>query len=285
VKFCLLFCALALACTPVAAPPDAAPVPDAPSLGTAGESSDSGTQDAYQGAPGTGGAQPARCVWAPSKATARTARKPRIVGGQPAALGAYPWVCSLQTSSGWHYCGGSLIAADVVLTAAHCQVSVLDTAVCGRTDLTMRTGVERAIVDVRNHADWHYVASGSDVALLRLESSADIDPIALGEAAPGAAQALGWGATAEGAATVKLLRAGDVTLTSCAAYGADIDRTMICASAPGVDSCQGDSGGPLTQGGALIGLTSWGAGCARPDLPGVYTSVSAVREWIEVCAW
>ena len=59
---------------------------------------------------------------------------------------------------------------------------------------------------------------------------------------------------------------------------------MLCASKPGRDTCSGDSGGPLvgTSSGhaALVGITSFGDGCARPGHPGVYTRVTAIRAWV-----
>lgn len=57
---------------------------------------------------------------------------------------------------------------------------------------------------------------------------------------------------------------------------------MVCAGYEngGFDSCQGDSGGPLVSDGVLVGVVSWGKGCAEPGFPGVYAKVSAVREWI-----
>ena len=101
---------------------------------------------------------------------------------------------------------------------------------------------------------------------------------------------IGLGATSEGGNGASILREVNVPTVSFAdcndqnSYQGDInDATMICAgfSQGGKDSCQGDSGGPLvTQGGVQVGVVSWGDGCARPDLPGVYARVSVAFDWI-----
>ncbi|QQP37822.1 Trypsin-1, partial [Caligus rogercresseyi] len=64
------------------------------------------------------------------------------------------------------------------------------------------------------------------------------------------------------------------------AYPGMIDETMICAAAPEKDSCQGDSGGPLVQGNTLVGIASWGRGCAFAGYPGVYGKVTKFLDWI-----
>jgi trypsin len=115
----------------------------------------------------------------------------------------------------------------------------------------------------------------------------------------------GWGCTSEpfilNCSTSDTLRdatvpiVADSTCGSGTDYGADFDQTtMVCAGFPegGVDTCNGDSGGPLEApvagGYRLVGITSWGDGCAEPDAPGVYTRVAgpAIRPLVsaDVCA-
>lgn len=66
----------------------------------------------------------------------------------------------------------------------------------------------------------------------------------------------------------------------CKAQYSYFTKNMICASAPGKDSCQGDSGGPLVANGTLVGVVSFGIGCADPRFAGVYARVAMVRTWI-----
>lgn len=59
-----------------------------------------------------------------------------------------------------------------------------------------------------------------------------------------------------------------------------ITDRMLCTKYKDTDACQGDSGGPLVADGKLIGVVSWGEGCADPRYPGVYARVAIVRDWI-----
>jgi secreted trypsin-like serine protease len=106
---------------------------------------------------------------------------------------------------------------------------------------------------------------------------------------------IGWGATQEGGSTTPRLMKVDVSVQGqelCQANyqeaeaGTQLTRNMFCAGEPegGKDSCQGDSGGfigaPDQSGHVQLGIVSWGFGCARPKLFGVYTRVANYKEWI-----
>jgi secreted trypsin-like serine protease len=129
----------------------------------------------------------------------------------------------------------------------------------------------------------------NDVALLRLASPSSYTPAQIGTPNDwgGAATAMGWGTTSEGGQPSDALLAVDLPLIRDRAcqrmLGRTYDRSvMVCAGANGADTCQGDSGGPLMVPGGelgwkLVGVTSFGEGCARPGKPGVYAWVAGQK--------
>jgi len=215
----------------------------------------------------------------------------QIIGGSPAAEGQFPWIVALADASdpSFNYCGGQLIEEDVVLTAAHCTEGT------AAADVVIRHGsVDITQTDVYEVADI-LVADGfngstmvNDWSLIKLaEPITGAETLPLTESDTEAwtdLQVAGWGTTESGSTSEDLLYVDVpyVTDTECTgAYGAEFDAdTMICAgdlANGGVDSCQGDSGGPLVSGegadAVLVGIVSWGYGCADAGNPGVYSNV------------
>lgn len=226
----------------------------------------------------------------------------RIVGGEKTDIKDHPWQVALNinTPEGTYLCGGSIIAQRWVLTAAHCiepgTKSANVKAKAGATNYITAgtwTQIERVVV----HERYNPKTYENDLALLKLTSppSGRVIPLADATITVAAGQPLevtGWGATSEGGDAERNLLQATVPYVDNAvcnepeAYNGSIGAGMMCAGHRdgGVDACQGDSGGPLVwkteDGPLLVGVVSFGEGCARKLKYGVYTRVSKYRDWI-----
>lgn len=219
---------------------------------------------------------------------------PRIIGGTTATASDNPFqVAILNKSVASNYdaqfCGGTLVKANVVVTAAHCvdTKSASQIQVLTGTRSLSSGGTRRNVTSISVHPNWNTSTSDYDVAVLVLGTSATGIPLAtLAASDPAVGTGLlvtGWGNTSTtGTSYPTALRKVTVpliatsTCNGASAYGGDITARMICAGSMsgGIDSCQGDSGGPLTRGSSLVGVVSWGIGCAQRNKPGVYARVS-----------
>ncbi len=232
---------------------------------------------------------------------------PKIVGGTEAKPGDFSYIVSLQAENFGHFCGGSLISDRWVLTAAHCVDGGVDEVWIGLLDQKNSNSAEKfKVANIYVHPDNDPYTMSYDFALLELDQSSSYTPIALmtSEISFTNAQQImtttaGWGTTSEGSsslpAVLRTVSVPLVTQATCnakASYDGGITSDMICAGYKngGKDSCQGDSGGPLeitnkTSGEkSLIGVVSWGEGCARKNKYGVYGKVSAAVDWIKTTA-
>jgi len=242
----------------------------------------------------------------------------RIVGGQNAVRGQFPWQVQLHARSGRSFrlaCGGTLVSKDVVVTAAHCIKSARTKdykVYLGRHGATtagskdceeQQFDVERLLV----HPDYSTKTLLNDIGLLWIRSAYGqgvhftdyIQPVCLPKGdedhqAGTLGSVSGWGYTEEkGSLHAKTLQFTTVPVTDflqCrTAYARMIalnDRYQFCAAAEGKDACSGDSGGPFTiqtleNRHYLAGVVSFGLGCARATHPGVYTKVSTYVPWIK----
>nr|XP_055069578.1 transmembrane protease serine 6 [Misgurnus anguillicaudatus] len=232
----------------------------------------------------------------------------RVVGGADAVEGEWPWQASLQVS-GRHICGGALVSAQWVISAAHCfyddrlfSPSVW-TVYLGKLRLSGNSQTEEAVRVSHIHLHHYYddETHDYDAALLRLVRPVWSGTLAHPVCLPPRTHQLepdllcwvtGWGALREGGGASDVLQKVDVRLVSEQAcvrsYGYAITPRMICAGyrSGGKDACQGDSGGPLVcqePSGRwfLAGVVSWGRGCGRPDYYGVYTRITKLTTWIK----
>lgn len=225
--------------------------------------------------------------------------QPMIIGGEETTTEENPFVVALTTPDGFQFCGGTIVAPTKVVTAAHCTEGSSPSeiqVVAGRTALSGGGGTVAGVTDIWLHPQWNSSNLSNDASVLTLDTALSQAPLALASpadtdlyAAGATSTVYGWGVTDSGS-TSDTLRKVSVPVTAdadCAAsYPGSFDAaSMVCAGLAegGKDACQGDSGGPLEGVAAdgtrkLIGIVSWGQGCAEPNFYGVYGRVSAFHD-------
>uniref|UniRef100_A0A665W422 Suppressor of tumorigenicity 14 protein homolog n=1 Tax=Echeneis naucrates TaxID=173247 RepID=A0A665W422_ECHNA len=234
----------------------------------------------------------------------------RIVGGQNAKLGEWPWQVSLHFQTYGHVCGASIISENWLLSASHCFVTSSPEnhiasnwqTYSGMQDQYNHENVQRrSLKRIISHPDYNQMTFDYDIALLELseplEFTNTIQPICLPSSshvfhAGMSCWVTGWGALREGGQKAQLLQKASVkiindTVCNIVTEG-QLTSRMLCSGflVGGIDACQGDSGGPLAcfeESGKWFqaGIVSWGEGCARRNKPGVYSRVTKLRDWIK----
>lgn len=231
----------------------------------------------------------------------------RVVGGSDAVPNSAPWIVSLQ----WgivrpsHFCGGSIISANWVLSAAHCTLTFPDygisTVVAGLHDLSRFQGTEQIrSVDLSlkwEHEDFVGPIGPHDISLILVEEpfvfSAIVAPIFLpnpDQIHSGDVTLFGWGSTSNTfyptfPNILQTVSKPIIPHNTCMSEFAEtpVHENNVCTGplTGGISACDGDAGSPISQDDELVGIFSWGfVPCGLANNPSFYVRVSAYVPWI-----
>ncbi|XP_037950166.1 vitellin-degrading protease-like [Teleopsis dalmanni] len=214
----------------------------------------------------------------------------RIVGGTTTPIAENPFVVNIRDNDGNLVCGGTLVNPRFVVSAASCirPYKANQLTVQGGAQLFSEEGVRRGINRIIYPANFDNVTLDYDAVMLRLVTEmtgtniGTIDLHTTGVPIGATLKVLGWGELTESGQNSDSLQSVLVVAipkNDCL-QSYELTPTMFCAKAPGADACEGDGGGPAVLNNKLAGIISWGFGCARPDYPGVYTSIARLAPFI-----
>ncbi|CAO1353413.1 unnamed protein product [Diamesa hyperborea] len=225
-------------------------------------------------------------------------RNARIVGGSSSSINMFTYQISLRTTTNEHFCGGFVISAFWVGSAAHCTIDRTPATMVVVSGALSRSfgGITVRVAQIVNHPEFDAITDENDISVIRTAtnvgiSNDQVSVIPLGSIFIGAgvnAVVTGWGQTSNPgllANTLQWATLTTITNDDCrsrfgASNAAKVFDSNICTfTRAGQGICNGDGGGPLVANGQLIGVVSWGIPCALGS-PDVFSRISSYRSWM-----
>ncbi|CAG9796398.1 unnamed protein product [Diatraea saccharalis] len=239
-------------------------------------------------------------------AAAASNSQQRIVGGSVTTINQYPEIAALLfswgTSGHVQDCGGTILNLRSILTAAHCTIGHPAHRWQTRVGSTFSNwgGVVHASSLIINHPQYNTITFDNDISMIRTSANIAFNNAVQPGSIAGAnyfladnqvVWAAGWGIQQIGGPLSDQLRHVQiwtvnqaVCRTRYAAVGVTITDNMLCSGwldVGGRDQCQGDSGGPLYHNRVVVGVCSFGFGCAMAHFPGINARVTRYTQWIQ----
>ncbi|XP_055851445.1 trypsin-4-like [Episyrphus balteatus] len=221
----------------------------------------------------------------------------KIVNGTEVNIKNFPYQVSVR-SMDRHICGGSIISADRILTAAHCTDGQDPKSMSIRHGSSYADfGIKHQVIQIFQNPNFDFYYKQYDVSVMKIHPPINFtrssQPAKLAKkrlADNSDVIICGWGVLRKeediedlGKRRLRAVTVQVVNMEKCQElYRWQVHDLAMCAAAKGKDSCQGDSGGALISKTSrqIVGTSSWGDGCAKADKPGVYTSVPDHLEFI-----
>ncbi|XP_050305833.1 brachyurin-like [Anthonomus grandis grandis] len=227
----------------------------------------------------------------------------RVINGRDAPPGSFKYQAGIIIN-GAGFCGGSLIRANYILTAAHCIDQATETQVIlGHHVIQEALNTHQVIVSRRHyvHPGWNPNVLQNDIALIKLPNKVDLNNPTIeiiqlaskrsSDFANANAVLSGWGRTSDASNTIanRLQNVNLEVLSNLrcrlAFLGQIVNDDHVCTSGSGpqgnVGACNGDSGGPLVVDNKQIGVVSFGMVRCEAGFPTVFARVSSYEDFIE----
>jgi len=226
----------------------------------------------------------------------------RIVGGREAKKGEFPWQVQVQYRGGPN-CGAVLISDQWILSAAHCFKDRSTTNykfIVGRHKKYSNDGTDQVFTASHILVHESYKGNDNDIVMIKINGRVKLNNYARTACLPSNGESFdgqrncwvsGWGTLSFGGSGPRTLNAVSVPivpLSTCKKAYWGVGAFNICGgfAQGGKDSCQGDSGGPYVckkpgQNWKVVGIVSYGDGCAKPGKYGVYSNVAYFYSWIQ----